>query len=91
MDRKRNRMEIIGDMLVAIQAKGGRIKPTHLMYKANLSYAQLKTYLDELVEKEFVEEMENDKRNIYIIITDKGDKFIQKLQEMRQFERSFGF
>jgi len=78
-------------MLVAIQAKGGRIKPTHLMYKANLSYAQLKTYLDQLVEKEFVGEMENDKKNTYIIITDKGDKFIQKLQEMRQFERSFGF
>ncbi|MBS3169809.1 hypothetical protein J4210_04955 [Candidatus Woesearchaeota archaeon] len=91
MERKRNKMEIIGDMLVAIQAKGGRIKPTHLMYKANLSYAQLKTYLDQLVEKEFVGEMENDKKNTYIIITDKGDKFIQKLQEMRQFERSFGF
>ncbi len=91
MERKRNRMEIVGDMLVAIQNKGGRIKPTHLMYKANLSYAQLKSYLDELVEKEFVTQTATDGNNTYIIITDKGDKFIQKLSEMRQFEKSFGF
>jgi len=86
-------MDIVSDMLAAIQAKGGRIKPTHLMYKANLSYAQLKTYLDELVEKEFVTEVESEKKsnNNYIIITDKGDKFVQKLNEMRQFEKSFGF
>jgi len=84
-------MEIVGDMLTAIQNKGGRIKPTHLMYKANLSYAQLKTYLDELVGKEFVTETANDSNNTYIIITDKGDKFVQKLSEMRQFEKSFGF
>jgi len=90
MERKRNRMEIVGDMLVAIQNKGGKIKPTHLMYKANLSYAQLKIYLDELVEKEFVTQTANN-NNTYIIITDKGDKFVQKLGEMRQFEKSFGF
>jgi len=86
-------MDIVSDMLAAIQAKGGKIKPTHLMYKANLSYAQLKTYLDELVEKEFVTEVESEKNhnNSYIIITEKGDKFVQKLQEMRQFEKSFGF
>ncbi len=83
-------MEIVGDMLVAIQNKGGKIKPTHLMYKANLSYAQLKIYLDELVEKEFVTQTANN-NNTYIIITDKGDKFVQKLGEMRQFEKSFGF
>lgn len=84
-------MEIVGDMLAAIQHKGGRIKPTHLMYKANLSYAQLKSYLDELVEKEFVTQAATDSNNTYIIITDKGDKFVQKLSEMRQFEKSFGF
>ena len=78
-------------MLAAIQHKGGKIKPTHLMYKANLSYAQLKTYLDELVEKEFITETANDNQNTYIIITEKGDKFLQKLSEMRWFEKSFGF
>jgi len=88
---KRNRVDIVRDMLSAIQKKRGRIKPTHLMYKANLSHAQLNSYLEDLVEKEFVEEIKTEKNLKYFIITEKGDKFVQKLREMKQFERSFGF
>ena len=91
MGKKRSRIEIVSDMLSAIQDKGGRIKPTHLMYKANLSYEQLTSYLEELVEKELVEEITLKKNYRYFIITDRGDKFVQKVREMRQFERSFGF
>ena len=78
-------------MLSAIQDKGGRIKPTHLMYKANLSHEQLTSYLDDLVNKELVEEITSEKNNRYFIITDRGNKFAQKIREMKQFEKSFGF
>ncbi len=89
---KRDKVEIIGDMLSEIQHKNGRIKPTHLMYKANLSHAQLKSYLEELLDKEFVEKTETPKEHYtYIILTDKGNKFLQRWREMRQFETSFGF
>jgi len=91
MGKKRSRVDIIGDMLQSIQHKKGRIKPTHLMYKANLSHDQLKGYLEELVEKEFVSSIETPEHNTYILITDKGCKFLQKWQEMKQFETSFGF
>jgi len=91
MGKKRSRIEIISDMLSAIQTKGGRIKPTHLMYKANLSNEQMKSYLEELLDKELVEKIKSEKDNTYLIITDRGDKFVQKLREMKQFERSFGF
>ena len=91
MERKRNQVEIVADMLTAIQEKRGRIKPTHLMYKANLSHAQLKSYLEDLLEKELVQEIPNETNNIYVIITDKGCKFLEKLMEMKQFEKSFGF
>ncbi len=84
-------MEIVGDMLTAIQEKGGKIKPTHLMYKSNLSHEQLKSYLEELLEKELVDEVKSKEDNQYVIITEQGSKFVQRLREMRQFERSFGF
>jgi predicted transcriptional regulator len=89
MERKRTRIDIIGDMLKSIRDKGGQIKPTHLMYKSNLAHKQMQGYLDELVGKEFVKKI---KKNTYeyVIITDKGYEFITKLDEMKEFEKAFG-
>ena len=89
MARKRERSDIVFDMLSTIQEKGGRIKPTHLMYKANLSHQQMKTYLKELVEKHFVKKIKE--RNYeYISITDIGLRFIEKFRQMKEFEKTFG-
>ena len=88
---KRTRLEIITDMLTAVQNKRGKIKPTHVMYQANLSHAQLTQYLDELIQKELIEQIKTPKDTTYFIITDKGCKFLEKCSEMRQFEKSFGF
>ena len=60
MAEKRTRLDIIGDMLLAVANKGGRIKPTHLMYKSNMSHRQMKSYLEELVEKSFVKRTSKD-------------------------------
>ncbi len=77
-------------MLLAIQEKGGEIKPTHLMYKANLAHRQLKSYLEELVEKQFVKTIKR-KEHEYILITDKGREFVQKIDEIKRFEDMFRF
>lgn len=89
MGRKRSRTDIIFDMLDAIKNKGGEIKPTHLMYKANLSHSQMNTYLDELVEKSVVKRVKK-KQYDYLIITDRGFEFINKIKEMKEFEETFG-
>ncbi|MGM5487444.1 MAG: winged helix-turn-helix domain-containing protein [Nanobdellota archaeon] len=89
MAKKRSRTDIIYDMLTAIQRKGGYIKPTHLMYKANLSYKQMNLYLDDLLENAVVERIQENK-NDYIAITDKGSHFLNKIREMREFDSAFG-
>ena len=88
MSQRRTRMEIIHDILIAIQAKGGKIKPTHLMYKSNLSHELMKSYLDELTGKGFIEKEE--KENTMVLITIKGLKFLEQYRKMKEFTESFG-
>ena len=89
MEGKRTRVDIIGDMLSSIVGKGGQIKPTHLMYKSNMSHGQMKTYIDDLVQKDLIKKVKKNNYD-YVIITDKGNEFLQKLREMREFEKAFG-
>ncbi len=89
MEGKRTRIDIIGDMLASILDKGGEIKPTHLMYKSNMSHTQMKSYLDDLTAKEFVKKIKKGSYE-YIVITDKGNEFVQKLREIKEFEKAFG-
>ena len=82
-------MEIISDMLAMIQLKNGGIKPTHLMYKANLSHTQMKSYLDELVSQGLVAKIDG-KHGKMIVITKKGQDFFLQYARMKDFEKTFG-
>lgn len=86
---KRTRIDIVLDMLMSIIDKGGQIKPTHLMYKSNLSHTQMKSYLEELIEKDFIKKVKKSNYD-YFVITDKGYEFFRKLKEIKEFERAFG-
>ena len=82
-------MDIVNDMLASINEKGGRIKPTHLMYKANLSHKLLNTYLEDLVSNKLVKEV-SDNDNRYLILTNKGVEFLNQFRKMKEFQKSFG-
>ena len=86
---KRSKIDIIYDMLRVTAEKGGHIKPTHLLYKSNLSHQRMKLYLDELKEKHMLVEKHEDERMLYEI-TDIGRKFLQELQQMKEFTEAFG-
>ena len=81
-------MDIISDILAIVQEKGGSIKPTHLMYKANLSHTQMKLYLEELMEKGLIQKDTSDEK--LLMITKKGRDFVLKYHQMKDFEDTFG-
>jgi predicted transcriptional regulator len=85
---KRHRLEIIYDILSVIRNKEG-LKPTHVMYKANLSHKLMDDYLNELLEKKFVTQKNNKKQKMYHI-TDKGIKYIEKYSVIIDFVDTFG-
>ncbi len=89
MERKRSRMDIMHDMLKITREKGGKIKKTHLMYKANLSHKQMKSYLDELIKNKLFESKSSGNRHL-ICITKKGQNFSVKYTQIKEFERTFG-
>ncbi len=95
MSTRRSRLELIFDILLAIQNRGGQIKPTHLMYKSNLSHKLLNTYLEELIQKELVkveEEFQKKRKSTTktVVITDKGLNFLAEFRRMREFTDAFG-
>ncbi|MBU0627885.1 MAG: hypothetical protein KKC75_01740 [Nanoarchaeota archaeon] len=89
MNERRTKIEIINDILKAIYEKGGRIKPTHLLYKSNLSYKKMLEYLSELIQKEMVKEDVFKGKKGYAI-TDKGIHYIQEFKKIKEFSDSFG-
>ncbi len=93
MERKpgrRDKLEIIYDILKSIQDKrAGKIKPTHLMYKSNLSHQRMKEYVDELKTKQMIQEI-NEDGQLYFIITDKGHEFLANFKKLREFTEVYG-
>lgn len=89
MNTRRDRLHIINDILLSIHEKGGKIKPTHLLYKSNLAHNKMKTYLAELMEKKLVEETEQD-GNKYYKLTNEGIRFLSEFKKIKEFVSSFG-
>ena len=89
MERKRNKADIVNDMLRIIRENGDKIKKTHLMYKANLSHKQMESYLSELVKNNLIEKNTSEKKHS-IKVTKKGDDFLIKYTQVKEFEKTFG-
>ena len=76
--KRRDRLYIIADILEI--AKGGSLK-TQIMYRANLSFAQLNEYLSFLIKMNLLEIKNENSKNIYRT-TDKGEKYLEKYKDL---------
>ena len=90
MAERRDRLQIIVDILNLMQRKGGKLKPTHILYGGNLSYDRLKKYISELEEKELINAIKI-KNKTYYEITDKGLNFVAEARKIKEITDAFGF
>ena len=89
MNRKRERLQVIYDILKTIREKDGKVKPTHILYKSNLSHQMMEEYLKELISKNFIIENKTNKGKTYSL-TQKGFDYLSKYKFIVDFIDSFG-
>ncbi len=87
--KKRERLEVIHDLLKVIQDNNNSIRPTPLLRYSNLSSQRFSEYYTELLEKGFVREVKNKKGRKMISLTDKGFAFLQQYQKIKDFIAEF--
>jgi predicted transcriptional regulator len=85
----RSRIQIVAEILESITsiatttaADNGKVTNTKIMYKAFLSYTQLKEYLDLLLRNDLIRYQENKGT---FIITDKGMHLLELYNQLDKF------
>ncbi len=89
MVKKRERLEVINDILKVIQDSDNCMKPTRLLYASNLSPQMFKEYVEELCDKNFIEQKEEKGKKTFSL-TNKGFEFLEKYKGIVAFIEDFG-
>lgn len=88
MSARRSRLRIIADILRVVESEG-EANVSKILLEANLSYARLTKYLDELVSKGFLERV-TDEREVKFRVTRKGQEFLREFRRIEQLAEAFG-
>ena len=89
MAKKRERLEVIHDILNVVRDNNNKLGPTRLLYASNLSPQMFKEYTIELLEKGFlVQEEEKGKKQFSL--TDQGFRFLEEYKTIQAFIENFG-
>ena len=88
VEKQRSVLRINLDILNAVR-EGGEAKPTHILYKANLSHERLVKYLDDLTSKGLIEVKQDGDSRTYSI-TPKGVGFLIEMRKAEAFVQGFG-
>ena len=84
--KRRDRLYIIAEIL---QVAGEGTLKTQIMYKANLSFAQLNEYLSFLLETDLLKVISDEEKTIYKT-TRKGIRYLQSYKEIRDLLKREG-
>ena len=89
MIKKRDRLEVIFDILKVISENYNSIKPTPLLRQSNLSSSSFAEYYKDLLAKELVKELVDKHGRKYITLTDKGFHYLEKYRQILGFINEF--
>lgn len=81
MKYSRTRIEIVYDILLFIKNEKDGAKPTHILYKANLSPKLLNGFLKILTSDSLIRKIKVENKSLYRI-TNKGINFIDILKKL---------
>jgi predicted transcriptional regulator len=87
-EKQRSVLRINLDILNAVSEEG-EAKPTHILYKANLSHERMVKYLDDLTGKGLLQ-MNQDGENRTYTLTPKGVGFLLEMRRAESFVQGFG-
>lgn len=77
---RRSRLDTYGDILYAVSI--GASKPTHIMYKANLSWAVMKEYIKSLESFGLITSTENKGNKVYHL-SDPGFRVLKQFLQVK--------
>ena len=87
-EKQRSVLRINLDILNAVSDEG-EAKPTHILYRANLSHERMVKYLDDLTGKGLLQ-MKQDGENRTSSLTPKGVGFHLEMRRAEAFVQGFG-
>lgn len=90
MPKKRERLEVIFDILTVIKKNKNSIRPTKLLHDSNLSPQMFSDYRKELFKKNFILEFKDESSRIFFTLTEKGFKYLEEYKSIMKFISSFG-
>ena len=89
VNRKRDRLSVIYDILKIVMDHHNSIKTTPLLRYSNLSSTSFLEYYKELLSKDLVKEIIDDKGKKFITLTDKGFLYLEKYKSVLGFIDEF--
>ena len=89
MNKKRDRLKVINDVLNIIKQNKNSIKPTPLLRFSNLSSQSFSEYFKELKETGLIKEISNNNSKKFITLTDKGFQYLEKYRVISGFIEEF--
>ncbi len=89
VNQKRDRLEVIFDILKIIRENNNSIRPTPLLRFSNLSFNSFAAYEKELIEKKFIKEIFDKKNKKHYTLTDKGFNYLDKYKIIKNFINGF--